>query len=206
MSQPQPHAPRFTYADYITWPDEERWEIIEGVPYDMTPAPAPTHQAICAGITAELYYQLKGKPCTVYPAPFDVRLPDKDESADNSSTVVQPDVSVVCDARKIDSRGCVGAPDFLVEILSPYTAKKDHLRKLALYEKHGVREYWIVQPTDAIIIIRLLGEDGRYAPPEFRDGRGRIPVSVLDGISIDFDPIFPPPPPPNPSPREYAQQ
>ena len=143
MAQPlRKEEARYTYADYMAWEDGERWEIIEGVPYLMSPAPTWVHQ----GISGELFLQiatfLKGKPCKVYAAPFDVRLFPADDDSDD--TVVQPDIVVVCDRSKLDRSGCRGAPDMLVEILSPSTARHDQLVKLQLYKKAGVREYWIV--------------------------------------------------------------
>ncbi|MCP5051670.1 MAG: Uma2 family endonuclease, partial [bacterium] len=134
----------FTYADYLTWPDDERWELIDGIPFNMSPAPSPYHQEILVNLIFEIKKSLKDGDCKVYAAPFDVRLPEVHQTDGESSNVVQPDILVICDREKIDDKGCKGAPGFIIEIVSPGTAKKDMKFKLMLYEKHGVPEYWIV--------------------------------------------------------------
>ncbi|MBF0525694.1 MAG: Uma2 family endonuclease [Deltaproteobacteria bacterium] len=179
-----------TYGDYLTWPEEERWEIIEGVPYAMSPAPPPRHQIISGNLFVQIHPFLVDKDCLVFYAPFDVRLPKSDESDQNITTVVQPDISVICDPAKIDDRGCRGAPDFIVEILSPHTSKKDQAEKLALYEKHGVKEYWIIYPDYATVIVRLLGEDGKYGPPKINEADGNLEAAVLPDLTIDLDAVF----------------
>jgi len=137
---------RFTYADYCTWPEEERWELIDGEAYAMAPAPARVHQDVVVAIAARIYGALGGTACRVYIAPFDVRLPDRDEADEVVTTVVQLDIAVICDPAKLDDKGCRGAPDWIIEVLSPATAAKDQIQKRALYERHGVREYWLVHP------------------------------------------------------------
>ncbi len=206
MSQAQQHSSHFTFADYLTWPDEERWEIIEGVAYNMTPAPSTEHQAISIELSAQLQVQLRGKTCRAFHAPFDIRLPAENETAETSSTVVQPDISVICDERKVDNKGGVGAPDFIIEIISPGTAAKDQVDKLALYEKHGVREYWIIHPADQLLTIRVLDNTGRYARPTILPARGQHAVSVLEGVTFDLDPLFAPPPAASASPAQSPAQ
>ncbi|MBF0475436.1 MAG: Uma2 family endonuclease [Deltaproteobacteria bacterium] len=179
-----------TYGDYLTWPEEERWEIIEGVPYDMSPGPSIRHQRISRNLFRQIDQFLLGRECEALYAPFDVRLPQTDESDQNVTTVVQPDISVICDPAKIDDRGCRGAPDFIVEILSPHTSKKDQAEKLALYEKHGVKEYWIIYPDYATVIVRLLGQDGKYGPPEIHETNGSLEVATLPDLAIDLDVVF----------------
>ncbi|MBI4778090.1 Uma2 family endonuclease, partial [Candidatus Desantisbacteria bacterium] len=121
---------RFTYGDYLKWPDDQRWELIDGVAYDMSPAPSRKHQKVVGELFAQFHSYLKDKSCEVYVAPFDVRLPEVDEgvaplAADEEIiTVVQPDIVVVCDRDKLDDRGGRGAPDIVIEILSPWTAKQ----------------------------------------------------------------------------------
>ena len=145
---------RFSYADYCKWTDDERWELIDGVEYDMSPAPSRIHQKLSGELFVRIYNVLKDRQCEVYAAPFDVRLPDYAEASDKEIfTVVQPDIVVVCDASKLDERGCMGAPDLVIEILSPYTAAKDMKIKRDLYEQHGVREYWLVHPTDKTFMV-----------------------------------------------------
>ena len=140
---------RFTYGDYRSWSEEDRWELIDGVAYDMTPAPARIHADLSMALLKQLLAYFEGKPCKVYYAPFDVRLPEGNEPDDEIETVVQPDLLVVCDDKKLDDKGCRGAPDLVIEILSPATASKDCILKRALYEKHGVREFWLVDPANA---------------------------------------------------------
>jgi len=183
---------RFTYGNYVTWPEEERWELIEGVPYNMTPAPSRRHQEVKAALFDQLYDFLKGKPCKAFDAPFDVRLPEGDEDDEDIDTVVQPDIVVVCDKAKLDEKGCRGAPDFIVEIISPSTSAKDQIKKVALYERHGVREYWIAHPTENLLTVRLLGADGKYGAPVMMEGKGRLAVATLPGLEVDLDAVFAP--------------
>ena len=185
---------RFTYGDYLRWPSEERWELIDGVAYDMTPTPSVFHQRLSRRLLYEIEAFLKDKTCEVFAAPFDVRLPEVQENDEEVCTVVQPDLLVVCDPAKIDEKGCRGAPDFVIEIISPSTAQKDQIRKVELYEKHGVKEFWLVHPMDRIVVLRSLGEDGKYGMPRFAAASGRIAVGVLPGLEIDMDAVFAPPP------------
>lgn len=180
-----PKDKKYTYADYLTWDDGHRYELIDGVPYMMAPAPTPLHQEISASLVAQLWAYLKGKRCKVYAAPFDVRL-----SADaEDDTVVQPDLSIVCDPSKIDERGCKGAPDMVVEILSPSTMRQDQITKLNKYRDAGIREYWIVNPETRSVQVCLL-EDSKYTIQGFTDA-DTIPVHVLDDCSIDLGTVFP---------------
>ncbi len=177
-----------TYAEYLTWPDDVRYELIDGVAYLMAP-PAPTldHQDFAGEIYFQLRQALEGKPCQVYIAPVDVRLPKANEADELIDTVVQPDVLVVCDPGKLDRRrGVRGAPDFAVEVLSPSTASHDQVRKRRVYERAGVREYWLVHPTDRIITIYRL-ENGEFGKPDVGELSGETPVGVLPGIAICWD-------------------
>ena len=181
---------RFTYGDYLKWPEGERWELIDGVAYDMTPAPGMQHQVISSRLHGQIFEFLKGQSCIVFSAPFDVRLPEANESDDEIVTVVQPDLLVVCDKQKIDDRGCRGAPDFIIEIISPSTAAKDQIQKVALYERHGVKEYWLVHPVDQLVTVRLLDENGKYGIPLIRAGKECLAVATLPGLEIDLDAVF----------------
>lgn len=181
----------YTYGDYLAWDDEERWELIEGVPYNMTPAPSRFHQEILVNLSWIFRSFLEDKPCRVYFAPFDVRLPEKYERDEDVTTVVQPDLVVVCDLKKLDDRGCRGAPDLIIEVLSPSTAARDHIQKLALYEKHGVREYWLVHPVDRIATVYyLLEETGRYGKPRVFATDDTVEVAVLPGLAIVLGRVF----------------
>jgi len=181
---------KFSYADYLSWPDDQRWEIIEGVAYDMSPAPAREHQRLSAIIFAKIYNFLSGKKCEVYFAPFDVRLPEaQDESDEEIKTVVQPDIVVVCDQDKLDERGCLGAPDITVEILSPTTSYKDQTEKLLLYERHGIKEYWIVNPDVRYVMIYHL-EGAKYGKPEYLTENDTLESRVLEGLKIDLSELW----------------
>ncbi|MCK4468735.1 MAG: Uma2 family endonuclease [Desulfobacterales bacterium] len=185
---------KFSYADYLSWPDDERWEIIEGVAYDMSPAPAREHQRVSAIIFAKIYNFLSGKECEVYFAPFDVRLAEtKDEADEEIETVVQPDIVVICDQNKLDKRGCLGAPDITVEILSPSTSYKDQTEKLLLYEKHGVKEYWIVNHDAKYIMIYCL-EGVKYGKPEYLTENDILESRALEGLKIDLSEVWATPP------------
>jgi Uma2 family endonuclease len=173
---------QYTYADYCTWDDGERWELIEGVPYAMSPAPLRKHQRISVELLGQLHTFLKGKPCQVFHAPFDVRLNANEED----DTVVQPDIVVVCDASKLDERGCKGTPDLVIEILSPSTARIDKLLKFNVYERAGVREYWMVDPeTETVqVFVFETGTIKVYADTD------TAPVHVLPGCNIYFPDVF----------------
>lgn len=188
---PKPEAQKlFTYRDYSQW-DEGRYELINGVMYDMTPAPSRIHQEVSIQLLRQLLNRLdRQAPCKVYVAPFDVRLPDADEVDDKIRTVVQPDLAVICDVSKLDDRGCRGAPDWIIEIVSPFTASQDYIRKLALYEKYGVREYWIVHPTDRIVMVYTMANDGRYGRAKIYSAEDRVEAAVIEGLVIDLGEVF----------------
>lgn len=175
----------FSYADYILWDTEQRYELIEGAAYLMSPAPNLAHQEISGEIHRQIANFLKGKPCRVFHAPFDVRL--NADGADD--TVVQPDIVVVCDRDKLDKSGCKGVPDMVIEILSPSTARFDKLTKFHQYLKAGVREYWIADPESRTVQKHVL-RDGFYVTDSFGD-TGTAPVEVLDGFCIELSEVFP---------------
>jgi len=175
----------FTYRDYCGWPDDERWELIDGIAYDMSPAPTRRHQDYVVEIARQVANFLRGTPCRIYVAPFDVRLPKMDEADDQVDTVVQPDVAVICDPSKLDDKGCRGAPDWVVEILSPSTAKKDQREKRDCYERHGVREYWLLHPVDLTLTIYRLTPAG-YGKPDVLPLEGETPVSAIEGLDIHW--------------------
>ena len=174
---------QYTYADYAAWDDENRWELIEGLPYMMS-APSPVHQRVSGELFAKLHGFLVGKPCRVYYSPFDVRLNyDTDDD-----TVVQPDLLVVCDHSKIDNKGCNGAPDLVVEILSPSSQRIDRWHKFHAYQKAGVREFWIVDPENRTVQAHLL-QDKQYSIAMY-GGEDKVPVTVLPGCVLSIDEIF----------------
>jgi len=184
---------RYTYADYLTWLDGKARELIHGFIRMMSPAPRRIHVDVGFNISwllGAFVRKNKGK-CKVYYAPFDVRFPKNGETADDKiDTVVQPDICVICDLSKLDERGCCGAPDMIVEILSPSTAKKDVTEKFSLYEESGVKEYWIVYPKDEAITVFLLQENGKYDAGTTYELEGKVPVSIFDNYLIDLKDIF----------------
>jgi Uma2 family endonuclease len=182
---------QYTYADYLTWPEDERWEIIDGVPY-MQAAPSPIHQEITGGIFAQFHNYLAGKPCKVYPAPFCVRLLKGDEKKNEDiKKVVEPDISIVCDKSKIDEKGCNGSPDLIVEVVSPSSVQKDRFTKFNKYEMSGVREYWIVEPEGKIVSVFVLQSNNRYGRPEIYTQSDKIIVSIFPDLLVDLSIVFP---------------
>lgn len=191
MSTQPEKAVHYTYKDYMTWSYEERWELIQGYPYAMSPAPSTVHQTVSLELSTQIALYLRDKACRVFTAPFDVRLPDdKDEPDDKVDNVVQPDICVICDEHKIDDRGCRGAPDWIIEIVSPSSAAQDQIRKLALYERHGVKAYWIAHPIDRVVTIFHLEENASYGKPKFIETKGQLPVDKFHGLTIDWEIVF----------------
>lgn len=180
---------KYTYADYLAWDDDKRWEIIEGEPILMSPAPNRIHQKISAELLRQFANFLQGKKCQVYAAPFDVRFPSGNEIDDKIETVVQPDLSVICDRKKLDHAGCRGAPDLIIEILSISNAKHDHIRKLHLYEKHKVKQYWIIDPEEKILWVRQI-KSGKYLSPQVYSEKDRVEVSILPDLTIYLGLVF----------------
>jgi len=179
----------YTYADYLQWTFKERVELIKGRIFKMSPAPNSLHQAIAMEISGQLWSFLRGKECRVYPAPFDVRLPIHSEKGDQTSTVVQPDISVVCDLTKIDAKGCTGAPDIVVEILSPSNNEKELRYKFDIYEQSAVKEYWVVFPTEKTVIIYTL-RGGLFEGSRPYTSGDIIKSAVLPGLSIEIASLF----------------
>ena len=177
----------FTYTDYCSWDDNERWELIDGVPCAMSPAPTERHQDAVGVIYTQLFFFLRGKPCKVFIAPFDVRL-NANESDD---TVVQPDILVVCDKTKLDGKSVVGAPDFVVEVLSPSSHHHDLITKLKLYMKSGVREYWIVDPDSKTVSTHVFNRTRTGSVSSIYDeSEDAAPVAVLEGCTINLTEVF----------------
>ncbi|RFZ81804.1 Uma2 family endonuclease [Mucilaginibacter terrenus] len=180
----------YSYADYLHWTFEERLELIKGKIFKMTPAPASSHQRISWVISGELYNYLKGKSCQAYSAPFDVKLPRIEENAANKIyTVVQPDICVICDPTKVDSKGCTGAPDIVVEILSPGNNQKELRNKYEVYEESGVLEYWIVSPQDKTFFKYVMA-DGKFQPSKLMTIGDVITTPVLPGFELDLETVF----------------
>lgn len=186
MSSPARGNIQHTYGEYLTWSDEQRYELIEGVAYAMTPSPSRTHQRIVGELFRQIADALEEGPCEVNIAPLDVRFPADGESDDAIVTVVQPDLFVVCDPGKLDERGCRGAPDWVIEVISPQSAAHDQITKLATYERHGIKEYWLVHPIDRIVFVYCL-EGDRYGRPSLHELKGPLPSAAVPGAMIDWD-------------------
>jgi Uma2 family endonuclease len=177
----KPRSARYTVADYMTWPDEERWELIDGVAYDMSPAPTIKHQNIAGRIYSRFEQKLRGKTCQPFIAPVDVVLSAVD--------VVQPDVIVVCDPAKITERNIQGAPDWVAEVLSPSTARKDLREKKALFERAGVKEYVVFNPLECYVE-RFVLANGAYGAGEIFDPQESLELGFMPGESMPLWEVF----------------
>ena len=175
----------YSFEDYYSWDDGIRWELINGRAYAMSPAASRRHQGIQIELASQFHYNLRGTACKVYAAPFDVRL--NADTADD--TVVQPDIVVVCDLSKLNDKGCAGAPDLVVEILSPSSVRMDKIVKFEAYQNAGVREYWIVDPENRILTVYLLNE-GKYTAQSYSENDESVAVSVLEGCIINLADVF----------------
>lgn len=176
-----------TFADYVVWSNTYGDELINGTAYFREPpSPSESHQEIVVELCRQVANALKGKPYRVYVAPFDVRLPKSNEGDDQVDTVVQPDVLIVSGLTKVDARGVRGAPDWLVEVLSPSTASYDQTVKLRAYERARVPEVWLVDPINRALRIYQL-EQGRYGRETFLELKGQTPLAAVPGVTIDWD-------------------
>ena len=186
---PLPQKQTYSYADLLSWEDDTRYELYDGRPVALA-APSDVHQRISMALSAQLYNYLRGKQCQAYAAPFDVRIfEEQGDSPDNVDTVLQPDLMVVCDHSKVDRHGVHGAPDLVIEILSPATARYDRLVKFNLYQRAGVREYWIVDPATRTVSVHTL-EDGAYHAATVYSSDLSVPVGFLDNCNIDLSMVF----------------
>lgn len=182
---------QYTFADVLSWDEDERIEIIDGEAFMMA-TPSRIHQEISGELFRQLANFLEGKQCRVYPAPFGVRLFARDgDGPEDVDTLVEPDISVVCDRSKLDQHGCKGAPEMVIEILSPSTLRHDRLVKLNLYDQAGVLEYWIVDPQNrAVQVFRRDGGAALRICEEY--GHTQVAkVSVLDGCFLELSKVFP---------------
>ena len=190
MASPAEKNRKLTYADYLSWEDGQRWEIIDGKPFNITPTPSRRHQEILMAILSKFYGYLKNNPCEIYTAPFDVRLPEQDQTEFDVTNVVQPDISVICDPTKLDDKGCLGSPDLIIEITSPATAAYDLIDKLNLYERLRVPEYWFVHPDDKIAMVFLVTENREYGKPRIYAGEDQVPVTLFPDLVVDLKKVF----------------
>lgn len=186
---PLPQEKHYTLADALTWDESERIELVYGDPFMIAP-PTKAHQKAVSELNRQLGNYLQGKKCEVYPAPFAVRLFEQNgDYPEDVDTLVEPDISVVCDMGKLDDIGCKGAPDLIMEILSPTTQRHDRFTKFNLYQQAGVREYWIVDPASKSVQVFVL--DGKhYAARDFGTADDKIKVNVLEDCTIDLSQVF----------------
>jgi Uma2 family endonuclease len=178
----------YTYADYLTWRLKDRIELIMGRIFRMSPAPSSEHQQIVSALHGNMYQFLKKKNCQVFPSPYDVVLPSP---SGNMDTVVQPDITVICDFSKITEKGCLGAPDLVVEVVSRSSIRKDLHEKYSLYERCCIKEYWMVLPSERSMIIFTLDKHGVYQAAKPLTRGDKVVSHVLAGLEIDLDEIFP---------------
>ncbi|TCC89311.1 Uma2 family endonuclease [Pedobacter frigiditerrae] len=183
------YSATYSYANYMRFTFDERMEIIKGHIFKMS-APNRYHQKTFGIIFNRLYNFLEGDKCEVYGAPFDVRLPKKSKEDKDIFTVVQPDVVVVCDQSKLDKRGCIGAPDIVVEILSPGNNKKELQNKYEVYEEAGVKEYWIVSISDETFFKYVLNEEGKFMPTRLLTVGDKVTTLILPGFVLDLEQVF----------------
>ena len=183
---------RYTYADYLTWMDEVRRELYNGFIRMMSPSPSRKHQRISTKLTRIWDTYLDNKECEIYHAPSDVRLPNnKDKDDKIIYTVVQPDIYVVCDLLKLDDRGCLGAPDLIIEIVSSKYSKRDVKEKFEIYQQHGVREYWIINPNEEYVSVFVLDKEGKFQLIGMYAGDDKIPVNIFNGdFAVDLTEVF----------------
>lgn len=181
----------YTYADYLTWQFDDMVEIIKGKLFKMSPAPTRIHQTISMNFARTLGNFFYKQPCQVFHAPFDVRLfAKKDNANEQIQTVVQPDLCVICDLTKLDEKGCVGAPDLVVEILSPSTRKKDLQDKFELYQETGVREYWIIHIEETIVEVFYLDEHGIYRLHKMFTNEDEASSYIFPELKVPIEEIF----------------
>lgn len=181
---------KYSYADYLTWQMDEMVEIIKGKVFkSAAAAQRRIHQKVSLKISNKLFIFLENKPCEVYAAPFDVRLLVKSKKNEDIFTVVQPDICVVCDKAKLDDLGCIGAPDLIIEILSPGNNRKDLKHKYEVYEESGAQEYWVIHPNEQTLLIYTLN-NGSYTASKLFSPGDIVSSECIEGFSLDLDYVF----------------
>ncbi|ADQ40289.1 protein of unknown function DUF820 [Caldicellulosiruptor acetigenus I77R1B] len=178
----------YTYTDYLGFPEDARVELIDGLIYDMSPAPSRVHQEIITELITvfNVYIKKNNKPCKVYAAPFDVVLVEEGQDESKATNVVQPDVSIICDKKKLTERGCVGAPEMIIEVVSEYNPSHDYVRKLNLYNQFKVNEYWIINPYEQNILVYTYKDNIGYSSPKVYTFNDKVRVGIFEDLIIDF--------------------
>jgi len=179
----------YSYSNYLTWLFDDRVELVKGKVYKMS-GPARRHQQVSIYIASMLFNFLLGKPCKVYSAPFDVRFYKGSKADQDIYTVLQPDICVICDETKLDDKGCIGAPDIVIEILSPGNIKMELLYKYGIYEEFGVKEYWVVSPGDKTLLKYTLDKEEKYRPSKLITLSEKVYSELLPGFELDLDAVF----------------
>ncbi|QKY68826.1 Uma2 family endonuclease [Lentibacillus sp. CBA3610] len=180
---------KYSYADYLTWEEGKRLELIAGDIFNMSPSPSRRHQQVLGELFTAFSVFLRGKECAAFFVPFDVRLFSENKWDDEIDHVLQPDLSIVCDPNKLDDKGCNGSPDMIIEVLSPSSVKMDRWTKYQLYEKSGVKEYWLVDPVLESVEIHCLSDEGYEFQGVFTK-EDTISVSILTGMELDLSQVF----------------
>ena len=185
---------QYTYADYLTWADDKMRELLNGFLRLMSPAPTLKHAVVSRKLVGAMlnYVERLGGDCQVFYAPFDVRFPSNPHETEDHQiyTVVQPDICVVCDESKLDERGCLGAPDMVVEILSLSSQRYDLNEKFNIYQAGGVKEYWVISPKEKGINVFLLQENGKYDAGKVYESNVQVPMQTLKGLTISTEKLF----------------
>ncbi|MCE6988234.1 Uma2 family endonuclease [Dyadobacter sp. CY323] len=182
---------QYTYADYLKWQFKERLELISGYIYRMSPAPSRRHQAIVWNLNGLIWSYLKNRPCQAYSAPFDVRLPIRDKKSNQEiTTVLQPNICIICDTSKLDDQGCLGAPDLVIEVLSPGNSSKEMKQKYDVYEESGVKEYWVVYPEYEHVLIFTSDESGKFIGQHPKTSKDVLKSVAIPELIVDLSEIF----------------
>ncbi len=189
LEEPFTEYGRYSYADYLIWEIDGMVELIKGKVFKMAAAPKRKHQEVSAKVFTRIFNFLEEKPCKAYPAPFDVRLPVHSKKDEDIFTVVQPDICVVCGRSKLDDAGCIGAPDLIVEILSPGNNRKELQNKYEVYEESGVKEYWIIHPDEQTLLVYTLA-DGKYVPSKLFTAGDRVSSKCIVGFHLELEEVF----------------
>lgn len=190
VKEPDIEYGRYTYADYLTWEMDEMVELIKGKVFKRdAAAPRMSHQRVSVRLTSAFFNFLNGKSCQVFHAPFDVRLPLNSKKNQDIDTVVQPDLCVICDPIKLDEAGCIGAPDLVVEILSPGNNKRELKNKYEVYEESGVKEYWVIHPNEQTLLIYSL-TSGRFQASRLFTSGDIVESVCVPGMRIDLEELF----------------
>ncbi|WP_114751784.1 Uma2 family endonuclease [Pleomorphovibrio marinus] len=189
LNEPFSEYGHYSYADYLNWQLDEMVELIKGKVFRQIAAPRRIHQEVSGRVFTKIYNYLEKKPCKVYAGPFDVRLPVKSKKNEDIDTVVQPDICVVCDPEKLDELGCVGAPDLIVEILSPGNNSKELQDKYKVYEASGVKEYWVIHPSENTLLIYTL-MNGEYKASRLFTTGDTLQSEVIKGFTLEVGDIF----------------